>query len=186
MRNKGDLIGKVFGDLTVICRSVKLKHSKTNAYWWDCLCSCGTIVVLRTTDLTSKGRVNCSIYKHSNRSLPAKKALYLHYQKDAIRRRLVFEISFNDFITITSQNCVFCNQEPTSIYTTNVEKEGKIKKRYTYNGLDRITNNIGYTSSNVVACCKTCNYSKSNRSTYDFLSWVFKLYNNINKNNLNL
>ena len=42
-------------------------------------------------------------------------------------------------------------------------------------------NNIGYVLSNVIPCCKNCNLSKSNRTPYDFLSWVFKLYNNVKK-----
>jgi hypothetical protein len=178
------LIGRKFGDLTVINRASELKHSKDNACWWNCLCSCGDIITLRTTDLTSMGRVNCSISKHSDRTIPAKKSLYLHYQREAKKRGLIFEITFDDFIKLTSQSCVYCNQPPTGVCTTNIEKEDRTKGIYVYNGLDRIDNNIGYVLSNVIPCCKNCNLSKSNRTPYDFLYWVFKLYNNINKKGL--
>ena len=45
---------------------------------------------------------------------------------------------------------------------------------YLHNGIDRIDNNIGYESKNVVSCCKICNYAKSNMNYKDFILWIQK------------
>lgn len=37
------------------------------------------------------------------------------------------------------------------------------------NGMDRVDNSLGYWSSNVVPCCKLCNYFKKNYTVEEFL-----------------
>lgn len=47
--------------------------------------------------------------------------------------------------------------------------------------LDRIDNNRGYVISNVVACCKICNRAKSDMTINDFMDWIKRANNNMQK-----
>lgn len=40
------------------------------------------------------------------------------------------------------------------------------------NGLDRVDNDLGYTESNVVPCCKICNRAKRDMPIEDFVAWL--------------
>jgi len=46
---------------------------------------------------------------------------------------------------------------------------------FTYNGIDRIDSDGGYTPDNIVACCKKCNIAKSDMTTDDFLAWIRRI-----------
>ena len=48
--------------------------------------------------------------------------------------------------------------------------------RYTYNGIDRIDNALGYVIGNVTSCCGTCNKAKATMGRIDFLDWVRRVY----------
>ncbi len=45
-----------------------------------------------------------------------------------------------------------------------------------YNGLDRVDNALGYTPTNVVACCGLCNWIKRDLSQAQFLAAVARIY----------
>ena len=46
---------------------------------------------------------------------------------------------------------------------------------YTYNGIDRLDNSLGYTLDNVVASCWDCNRAKQDLTVGDFLIWVLRV-----------
>lgn len=48
-----------------------------------------------------------------------------------------------------------------------------------YNGVDRINSTDGYSISNCVPCCETCNKMKLDYDQHDFLEHVKKITNNI-------
>ena len=85
------------------------------------------------------------------KSRTSPKQRYVCLKSGAKRRGLELTLSFIDFAIIISNPCFYCN--------------GYFNKVMTGSGLDRINNDIGYTLTNVVSCCKTCNWIKS-----DFLS----------------
>jgi len=183
------LTGNKFKNLTVIGRYTGEKQKNQRVKWWFCLCSCGKVTAIKTSDLIS-GRLtcceSCAKIKYVDRTVPAKKALYLHYKKNAIKRGLIFELSYEDFILLTSNNCSYCGNPPVGLYKTNIEKKGRSISSYNYNGIDIIDNNIGYTFENSVACCKYCNNAKSNLSIGYFISWALRcsqvIITNIQKN----
>ena len=45
-----------------------------------------------------------------------------------------------------------------------------------YNGIDRKDNFLGYTLSNVVTCCKKCNFLKRDMSYIDFINYIKQIY----------
>lgn len=81
-----------------------------------------------------------------------------------------FNLTLEQFVEISKKKCFYCNSDPTAT------KGHRSWSTYILtNGLDRIDSNMGYLYSNVVSCCKFCNFAKSNRTEKEFYSWVKKL-----------
>ena len=60
-RNRKDLSGKRFGNLTVICRSDKrAPRGKRTVPLWECRCDCGAITYKATDKLTGVGKRMCA------------------------------------------------------------------------------------------------------------------------------
>ena len=64
------------------------------------------------------------------------------YQLGARSRRLVFDLTFEQFMTFWQKPCFYSGHAIETI------------------GLDRVDNSLGYTLSNVVSCCAVCNVMK--------------------------
>lgn len=98
------------------------------------------------------------------------------------------DISFDEFLVLSQQNCFYCGKEPsnrTTCYSTKTRgltKERFDNSYFIYNGLDRIDNNLGHIKSNIVPCCKTCNYGKRIMSQNEFFEWIKTIYNKHFKN----
>lgn len=97
------------------------------------------------------------------------------------------ELSFDDFLYLSQQNCFYCDIGPKQIrnhfkYCTVEVSDYAIKNGdFIYNGLDRIDNNLEHIKENCVPCCWPCNDIKGNLSKEDFLNWIKTIYNNLNK-----
>ena len=75
--------------------------------------------------------------------LLCKASNYAISKRGAEERKLAFEITPEMHADITSRPCSYCG----------LRREGGI-------GMDRADSNVGYTLSNVVPCCPTCNFMK--------------------------
>lgn len=151
---------------------------------WKCLCDCGNICEISSSNL--KSTKSCGCYK---KSLPRKNSLgageaslnglYYEYVRSAKKRHKNFELSKNEFKELTSSNCHYCGKIPSKIYY----KEG-CKGEYKFNGVDRKDNSRGYTLDNSLPCCWECNNIKSNILSYEEMIIVAKaLVNFRSKNN---
>ena len=101
-------------------------------------------------------------------------ALYVQYVNRSTRDGIEFRLSRDEFRCITSANCFYCDQIPTSIHHV-----GQSRKRfgdYLHNGVDRADCAGGYTAANSVPCCAQCNFAKHTTSQQDFYAWVQKVY----------
>ena len=49
---------------------------------------------------------------------------------------------------------------------------------FLYNGIDRKNNNMGYTYTNSVSCCKLCNQAKNSLSIKEFYDHIQLILNN--------
>lgn len=87
---------------------------------------------------------------------------YNHVRVSALRRQILFSIEREKFVIITKQNCYYCDS-----YSTIINP----------NGLDRVDNSLGYIESNVVSCCKQCNFGKNEFSHDEYLSHCEKVLN---------
>lgn len=173
---KDNLVGKVFGRLTVISFQGK---NRLGEYSWLCRCSCGKECSYTTERLLyKKGVRSCGCYRldYINRlKLPEGEscfnAVYREYKRRSIKAWGKFELSKEDFKILNGKKCHYCGSEPSS------KKFSKSKKyNYVYNGIDRVDNNIGYTISNSVPCCATCNLMKKDMTKNDFISHINKIH----------
>ncbi len=89
--------------------------------------------------------------------------VYNTYKQNACKRNIEFSLSYDEFLPLTSTNCVYCGSVPTN-------KINRFNNEVVYQGIDRTDNNVGYTESNSVPCCKFCNIAKNDNSVEDFLN----------------
>jgi hypothetical protein len=84
------------------------------------------------------------------------KGYYSTYRGGAVRRGYSFELNHDEFVRILLGECVYCGAEKAM-------------------GIDRVDNEIGYTSSNSVACCAHCNRMKWAHSKEFFFAHILKI-----------
>lgn len=96
-------------------------------------------------------------YRHNNpqksreydRSI---KGLYNTCKHGATRRDYIFNLAVDEFAGIISQPCYYCGELQES-----------------FNGVDRLNNDKGYTLNNCVPCCRICNLMKHTATENQFI-----------------
>lgn len=88
------------------------------------------------------------------------KAMRQLYLRGAERRGLPFDLKVEDFENLWGKPCYYCKDPIRTI------------------GLDRLNNEDGYTLSNVVPCCPTCNFMKLKSSPDEFIAKCKKVADN--------
>jgi len=175
------LEGQQFGRLLVV---EEAGRDHRNAVLWRCVCSCGNEKLVISTHLLRGVVRSCGCLHRENlaainkaRTLPegltAFNVLYMRYKKTAEKRKLVFDLTEEDFSFITKMNCSYCGAEPGQITKTS-------KSSYTYTGIDRVDNGKGYNLQNVVPCCGLCNSMKRDLSASNFLEHIERIYSRRN------
>lgn len=99
------------------------------------------------------------VKEHQMRRRKAPTDIMRRYKKGAIRRGHLFSLLLNEFTEMLYGVCHYCGKKGT--------KEDR-------NGIDRKNNNDGYTKSNSVSCCFSCNKFKGNK---DYSFFVEKVNN---------
>lgn len=164
-------------------------RSKSEASWL-CRCDCGVEKVVRGGNLHNGSSKSCgclaremarvsSRLKFSERwalnSLPRGHGNAMHvyraYIQSAKKRNLKFELRLDEMIRITSSNCAYCGVEPRRVCNSK-----RSNGPYTYNGIDRVDNSLGYVRGNMVPCCTRCNSAKQNLPLSEFLGWIARVY----------
>jgi hypothetical protein len=173
-RKELDIINQEFGKLTVISFSHISKDRKHR--FWNCRCECGTEKPFDEGSLKSGNSKSCGCWKHEWNKLPKMEAsmhaVHRNYTYPAKYRGLVFDLTMEQFRTLTSSNCHYCGSKPAQKIHKNITFNGD----YIYNGIDRVDNTLGYMTENCVPCCKICNIAKRNMPKRQFLEWVKKVY----------
>lgn len=165
-------IGLKIGDLTVT--------SYSGTYTMTCNCGnttsgCATFVQGKITNLAKEGFSGCMdcVYKY-RMSVKSPSELYgivySNYKRGAAKRKLKFELTKEEASELFGANCHYCGSAPSN---KRVRHDNII---VIYNGIDRVDSKKGYTSTNVVPCCKCCNFAKNELTTEEFLQHVTKIY----------
>lgn len=113
-------------------------------------------------------------------STQIKKKFYI-YKRSAEMRGYEFKLSKRDFVDLIYGDCYYCGASPSTEYCNTPNR--KNAHFIVINGIDRIDNSIGYIYSNVVSCCKHCNYMKGTMGKDDFISLCKSVTDNMRYNN---
>ena len=138
-----------------------------------CTCDCGLEVIVPLSTLLDKIAESCGCETFALRrpaGISARNRVLKAYRSAARRRALVWALTDDDFDKITAQACHYCGCPPSA---RSVQAQGR--SEFTYNGIDRVDNALGYTTGNVVPCCKQCNHAKSDMPYADFMAWIARL-----------
>lgn len=189
MKIKEDLTGRIFGQLTVICRDLT-KIGLERGSFWICRCICLRTKSVSRHSLVNHGTKSCGCLQKlvaMKGALPnagADRNSWLSkYKRRSKENDVVFSLSDEEFYDICSMNCFYCNDRPS-------EKNHGYKRKndtgtYFANGIDRLDPRIGYTKDNSVACCKVCNFMKTDKTQNDFIRKVLQIADNMRNKNVN-
>jgi hypothetical protein len=176
---------------------IPILYVKTNTYGrvrykWMCRCDCGNITYSTTSGLVKGEVVSCGCKKHKDcfsahkeilRNGRTKYQMFIDklcrtYITQSTRRKLKFELTRMDIEELTQGNCVYCGSKPnTKLVSSTTKKTGEtFYYDFTYNGIDRINNLVGYIKINCVSCCITCNKMKSSMNINEFYEHISKIY----------
>lgn len=167
-----NMLGYKSGKLTVI--KLTNERAKNKSVIWECVCECGNRILVSRETLIKKRKLSCGCSWPLKKGEGAFRRLYDHYKRSALKRKLEFTISRDEFRLLTKQTCRYCGIEPQTIQTYG-HKTGS----YIYNGVDRVNNDIGYTLKNCVACCPMCNYAKKTHTEEYFIEWIKRAYRHL-------
>ena len=154
-----------------------------NAYGrklWMCRCVCGREKIVMEQSIRNGRTRSCGCAKKEAARLrridPERQALsslMARYHYHAKRRKLVFELTREQFKFLVTQPCHYCGSLPSAF--SHFYKFGKSIGGLLYNGVDREDNGKGYSIDNVVSCCKQCNTAKGKLSLSAFFKWIRKV-----------
>lgn len=181
-------VGDKFGRLEVIKFVGKDKNYHK---FWICRCACGNTKIINGSNLLNGQTKSCGCLlrekskenlkmANSARTLPEGEAmfnrLYSRMKKGAEERNLEWALSKGEVKKLISQPCFYCGALPSNHEET---KRLGLNGDFFSNGLDRLDNNKGYLLSNVVPCCKICNFMKGSMNISEFKDFIIRVYNHI-------
>jgi hypothetical protein len=174
--------GDKFGRLTVVALA---GSSPSKQHLWVCKCACGNTCTVTAAALNNKARPTkscgclrveaCQIARRGLKGASGQSKLYKAYTTGAKKRNLKWDLSKSDFQHLTHLPCHYCGANPSQL-----SHRSGTHGDYVYNGLDRLDNKLGYMLSNVVPCCKVCNFAKHTQPYEDFITWIKQVYANLN------
>jgi hypothetical protein len=88
------------------------------------------------------------------------------YKKGAEDRGLSWELTEEQFRSLTTSDCYYTGRKPSQEFTA---ASGEV---YTYSGIDRLDSSVGYTVDNCVPCCTQVNRMKMAMGINEFLELV--------------
>lgn len=171
------------GRLTVV--SLDRRDGKMS--WWLCRCDCGKEKIINAVHFTAGKTRSCGClhrerirhprpnYKRCSDGESALRFVKSMYGCSARKRGYEFSLSDDDIIRLVSGDCFYCGAKPGR-NTRRTLHRSIIRTDVKINGIDRVNSDLGYTSDNVVSCCRTCNFAKNNMPVEEFMRWVQAVY----------
>lgn len=141
MKKCGNKFCKKFGLEISILDFPKHKDGKNGFYTY-----CRECTNSKRRESYRKPEINKIVRQRNLKYSQTLKARFYKYKFDAKKRKLVFELTLDEFSNITNKECYYCDS-----FSTN--------KNFT--GVDRVNSKNGYIINNCVPCCDVCNYMKS-------------------------
>lgn len=179
-------VGERFGRLLVTGLS---KERKNHSLVWECICDCGNIKEVPSHHLRRKHTSSCGClltetgiknlekakgWNKLPKGVAAFNSLIKQYSIQASIRGLAWKLSKEECLSLFTSNCFYCGTPPN----TTIGREF-YNGSFTYNGIDRKNNLIGYVLDNCVSCCGFCNRKKSDTNFEEFITWIRTIYKNL-------
>lgn len=136
---------------------------------YRCKClSCGQIKLRSKNQMKRASRGPGKGCSSCSRSLPGNQAAintaWSHFIVSVKRRNMHCSLTKEQWEELSTSNCYYCGKKPATI--TKATGSGAIFER---NGIDRVSNDIGYVPDNCVPCCQQCNYAKRSGTYSEFI-----------------
>jgi hypothetical protein len=180
------VIGLKYGKLTSVKNLGLRTYGKSNRTFFLFNCDCGNQVELPLKQVVSMKTRSCGCLPYEDRIGSTNKYVFKGIKSGAKTRGLNFEISYDDFLSISCKECFYCgeiNKRNKWAYVGSAANSSfieSVQNRELYNsminGLDRLDSSLGYTMDNIVSCCGICNRAKMDLKLDDFLSHIKKIY----------
>lgn len=153
--------------------------------YWLAQCDCGNIKEVRGADVAS-GRIktcgSCEYHKNIMAIKPPRphpreagiRAQLRRYIASALKRKISWLLTPEQFSEITSQDCTYCGAHPRAYKSRALSR----RKGYVIthmNGVDRIDSSGPYTLANTVPCCSVCNKMKMSLEARFFIEHCTKI-----------
>jgi hypothetical protein len=183
LHRRVDLVGQRFGKLIVI------RWHSTNTTGnskWECLCDCGNTPIVIGHQLSSGGTQSCGCLRAVSQrkaaaavrlsyGVSSRNSVVGCYKQKAKKRGLEWGLTEAEVDRLFLGSCFYCGEAPSNCHSKPLNYGD-----FTYSGIDRLDNERGYISSNVVSCCWECNWMKRNVSKEKFLAHVGKIHQHQN------
>lgn len=167
MKYKRDIVGLKFGKMEVL----KYSHTEKKQSFWICICECGKEKTIGRNVFRSTKSCGCD-WNYNKKSSAMFNRVLRDYKQRAKKKGFEFKLSESEFNTLISDPCFYCERKNTNTKKFNNEE-------FFYNGIDRLNNRTGYTSGNVVSCCKICNMAKGELDKDQFLLHIIAVYHSL-------
>lgn len=155
--------------------------SKSGARLYSVLCLlCGSITDKRLQTIERAKSCGCMQSKRSRRVAGSGRrtpegtrveinTLISIYKSNARKRGISFDLTYAQFETLVDGECYFCGD------TGGNTLRKRSYSDYSYTGIDRVDNSIGYIPSNCIPCCSWCNRAKNNGTLANFVDKCKKI-----------
>ena len=154
---------RLYSVLCLLCGSVTDKRLQTI----ERAKSCGCMQSKRSRRVVGSGRRSAEGTRAEINNLIST------YKSNARKRGIPFELTYIQFETLVDSECYFCGD----IGGNTLRKRGY--NDYSYNGIDRVDNSVGYLPSNCISCCSWCNRAKNNGTLENFVDKCKKITSRI-------
>jgi len=154
-----NLTGDVIGDLTIL----GLSHFAGDRSYWRARCVCGKEVIALRNNLQQRRSQSCGCKRRKKIAFTAFESLFGNYKCQARKRRILFELTKDQFLFLVSGPCFYCGT-----MNSNMTKRPS-GSSFSSNGVDRQNNLVGYVFENCVSCCRWCNRAKSDLTSEQFV-----------------
>lgn len=142
---------------------------------WECLCDCGRVVVVMSTNLGRKikNTESCGclraerVRSKQTWEVEFRGALKQRYKLHKSGKPHPWSLTLEQFKALVTADCHYCGCKPSMATKVGGERR---------NGIDRVDSSRGYDMDNCVPCCTTCNLMKGLQSQEGFLAQVEKIH----------
>lgn len=185
-----NLLGKKFGLLTV--RSLEERRANSGGRKWSCECECGNTTIVTSGNLRSGHIKSCGCtraatvaesHKHRKFKFPKGEIGFRYflrvYKYSAKNRGLEFSLTDDQIRNIAKQDCHYCGAPAERKWTGAVPSKHEQRDEHNAfvgNGVDRKNSTEGYTLTNSLPCCWSCNTAKNAMSYDEFISHVERIF----------